>query len=111
VFGNRHLAATVFRLVVEETTTLAACLMPDHLHWLLSDASHALETIRRFKSLSTHVGWRENRQGKLWQRSFWDHVIRRDENLRAVAEYIVQNPVRAGLVAEADQYPYRLIRL
>ena len=111
MFSEHQLADSVFRLLVDEERTVAACLMPDHLHWILSDASQALETIRGFKSLSTHIAWRAGIQGKLWQRSFWDHVIRRDEDLCQVARYITQNPVRANLAAEASHYPYQVMRL
>ena len=35
-----------------------------------------------------------------------DHVIRTEENLQAVIQYIMNNPVRKGIVEKADQYPY-----
>jgi len=111
VFANHPLAQRIFNLVIDEEQTVAACLMPDHLHWILSDASQALITIRRFQSLSTHIAWRTGIQGKLWQRSFWDHVIRRKENLREMARYIALNPLRANLVAEVEEYPFQVIRL
>jgi REP element-mobilizing transposase RayT len=85
--------------------------MPDHLHWLLADASRAGDAVIRFKSLSTRVSWQRGVRGRLWQRSYWDHVIRRQEDLREVAEYIVQNPVRAGLVRQASEYPWQIMKL
>jgi len=110
-FVDHRLALEVFRLVVEQEYTLAACLMPDHLHWLLADASRAPDAVSRFKSLSTRVSWQGSIRGRLWQRSYWDHVIRRQEDLREVAEYIIQNPVRAGLVRQADEYPWQIMKL
>ncbi|MGB5161465.1 MAG: transposase [Thermoanaerobaculia bacterium] len=110
-FLDHSLARPVFELLNEQDCTLAACLMPDHLHWLLSDASRAQEAVSRFKSVSTRTSWSQGRHGKLWQRSFWDHVIRRQEDLKAVAEYIIQNPVRQGLVREAREYPFHVTRL
>jgi REP-associated tyrosine transposase len=111
VFADPTLARLAFSLVLAEPRTLAACLMPDHLHWLLADASEMESTVRRLKSVSTrsaHVsGW----SGPLWQRSYWDHVVRRAEDLERLARYIVENPVRRGLVAEAERYPFQVIRL
>src|SRR4030043_46049 len=43
---------------------------------------------------------------KIWQRSAFDHVIRIEENLKTVIEYIMNNPVRKGIVGKADDYSY-----
>ena len=63
------------------------------------------DLVRSFKSYSTYIARTLGHGPKLWQRSYWDHVLRRDEDVRIVAEYIVQNPVRAGIVDEACRYP------
>jgi len=42
-----------------------------------------------------------------WQRDFFDQRLRRDESLEQKATYILQNPVRAGLVGSADDWPFR----
>ena len=44
------------------------------------------------------------RSGSLWQRESFDHILRRDEDLIEKAEYIANNPVRAGLVARPEEY-------
>lgn len=83
--------------------TLAFVVMPDHLHWLLSlgiGADLAAE-VQAVKSVSAHrVG------GKVWQRGFHDRAIRREEDLPAVARYVVANPVRAGLVQRVGEYSH-----
>jgi putative transposase len=43
----------------------------------------------------------------LWQPGFFDHVLRNDESYAQKWEYIRDNPVRAGLVAEWHQWPYQ----
>jgi len=43
---------------------------------------------------------------KLWQPSFYDHVLRNDEDLPAVARYILNNPVRKGLVDHYTEYVF-----
>jgi putative transposase len=46
------------------------------------------------------------RQGKLWQPRYFDHIVRAEEDLRAIAEYILNNPVRKGLVERAENWPW-----
>ncbi len=43
---------------------------------------------------------------KLWQRSYYDHVVRRAESLEEICKYILENPVRKGLVENYREYPY-----
>jgi len=87
---------------------IAYCLMPDHLHILVQageDAKDLREFVRGFKSycsVATPVA--TNR--KLWQRGFYEHILRKEENVADVAEYILNNPVRKGLVEERDQYKW-----
>lgn len=42
----------------------------------------------------------------LWQKGFHDHAVRKEEDLPALARYVVANPVRAGLVQRVGQYPH-----
>ncbi|WP_439862298.1 REP-associated tyrosine transposase [Pseudomonas sp. MBLB4136] len=82
--------------------TLAFVVMPDHLHWLLQLQQGSLSAVvGRVKSISAR------RLGSaVWQAGFHDRAIRRDEDLQAVARYVVANPLRAGLVAGVGQYPH-----
>jgi len=58
------------------------------------------------KSASTHkINRLLNRGGQVWQRESFDQ-LRRQESVQAKVEYIVQNPVRAGLVKTAMDYPW-----
>jgi len=85
--------------------------MPDHLHWLPTDASLAANALNRFKSLSTRVNWQEGIRGRLWKRSYWHQVIPCEEDLRVVYEYIPQNPIRAGRVRQAREYPFQIMKM
>ncbi|MNE68641.1 hypothetical protein D3C80_1643130 [compost metagenome] len=44
--------------------------------------------------------------GRLWQKGFHDHALRREEDVKAVARYVVANPLRAGLVEKLADYPF-----
>ena len=88
---------------------LCYCLMPDHLHVIVSPGASALplsKFLNVFKGRTTRVFKYKENLKKIWQRSAFDHVIRTEENLKAVIEYIMNNPVRKGIVQKADEYPY-----
>ena len=88
---------------------LAWVLMPDHVHLLLE--LHPRETpalaVARIKAavsrcLARAHPWRQ----RCWSPGFHDHALRNDEAAVRVARYVVLNPVRAGLVARAGDYPF-----
>ena len=87
--------------------TLAWVIMPDHLHWLLIPVSEPLDAIlRRIKSDSARVVNRNRGvTGSLWQKGYHDHALRKEEDIRAAARYIVANPLRAGIVKHIGDYP------
>ena len=77
------------------------CLMPDHLHVLLSPADSGTvlsQWLDRFKSYTTHEFMKAGGRAPLWQRSAYDHVCRAGETAEVVLAYIAGNPVRAGFV-------------
>ena len=87
---------------------IAYCFMPDHLHLLIegrSDASDCKRLIARAKQYSAFHFSRTYHQ-ELWQRYGFEHVLRDDEVSQIVARYIVENPIRAGLVRRIEDYPY-----
>jgi REP element-mobilizing transposase RayT len=84
-------------------------LMPDHIHALLS--------FPRDKSMSRTVGdWKHFhavQTGIIWQEGYFDHRLRDDERgeqLSAKINYIRQNPVAAGLCADATEWPWWIER-
>ena len=92
-----------------EVELYAYCLMPDHLHLLLrlgSDRWMLGELIGAMKSWTTRGSWRLGYQGKLWQDRFYDRILRRSNDAAKIGMYILRNPVRKGLVASPDDYPY-----
>lgn len=65
-----------------------------------------LTFVGRFKNLVQRAAWRHGVLGAFWQKSFWDHMVRRQEDLAVVVAYVMANPVRAGLVARPEDYPF-----
>ena len=88
--------------------SLAWVVMPDHVHWLFQLGEHAdLSTaVKRFKARSARrVNDHLKRRGALWQKSYYDRAVRREEGIKDVARYIIANPLRAGLVEHIGDYP------
>ena len=87
----------------------AFVIMPDHFHWLVRlTGERSLSTcVNLVKSLATReIHDSGNYRGKVWQRGFYDRAIRKEDDLVAVARYIVANPLRAGLVNSVRHYPH-----
>ncbi len=100
-FEDKHLLG--------DARMLAWVLMPDHAHWLIQigDNDDLSTVVSRLKSASARqVNRVLERTGALWQRAYHDHALRNDEDVVTVARYIVANPIRAGLVQRAGDYPF-----
>jgi putative transposase len=86
---------------------LVYCFMPDHVHLLiegLRDDSDARKFIVKSKQCSAHAYATRFRE-RLWQPFGYEHVLRDDEEVQVVARYILENPVRGGLVSCVRDYP------
>ncbi len=82
--------------------------MPDHVHWLmqLRETATLENVIQSVKSVSAHrLNRRLRRNGKVWQAGYHDHALRQEEDVQALARYVVANPLRAGLVKRLGDYP------
>ena len=92
----------------ERFAIIAYVFMPDHVH-LLVGAEPSGSDLQRFVSLAKQrAAWdcRQAANGRLWQPSFYDHVLRDDESELPFIRYILENPVRAGIVTRCEDYPY-----
>lgn len=83
--------------------------MPDHFHALLQlgerdDLSGFMNRIksRVGRAVNSHLG----RVGPVWQGGYHDHLLRKEQDLKETARYVVLNPVRAGLVRRIAEYPH-----
>ena len=86
-------------------------VMPDHVHLVLTplygdyELLSILEIMHGIKSSSAHqINKLLNRKGQVWQHESFDHVLRREEAIVAKVEYVIENPVRAGLVRSPSEY-------
>ncbi|NBA95906.1 transposase [Pseudomonas sp. R5(2019)] len=112
VFADWRLGRRVvsqFRQAQEEglASSIAWVVMPDHFHWLIElRAGELSDVVRRTKARTTHsVNAAMGRSGRLWQAGFHDRAVRREEDVKRLARYVIANPVRAGLVERVGDYP------
>jgi REP element-mobilizing transposase RayT len=82
-------------------------ILPDHVH--LFCAPHGEVPLAywvRFWRVLVSRRWPRPQDQPIWQRSFWDTQLRRGDRYEAKWEYVRNNPVRHGLVAQARDWPY-----
>lgn len=100
---------TIFNTAEKAVTDLMTiCIMPDHIHLLLIpkgeySTNYFMRVLKRKISyLLKRCGFRP----PFWQRSYYDHIVRKGENIEKIINYILQNPVRKGLVDSFEEYPW-----
>ena len=97
-------------------------LLPDHLHciWTLPEGDADFSTrwmmIKRSVSLACReiyhrADWMttsksKHRESTIWQRRFWEHQIRDEDDLVRHVDYIHFNPVKHGNVQRVGDWPY-----
>ena len=84
-------------------------IMPDHVHFFCAPGAVEREIKGWMSYWRNQVTreWPEPTQKPIWQSDFWDTQMRNLEHYAAKWEYVRQNPVRAGLVAETDDWSYQ----
>ena len=101
--------------------TIAWVLLPDHLHTIWRMPEHDSDFSLRWSLIKQHVtrecgdevgdtaptrSREKRREGTLWQRRFWEHMIRDDTDLRQHIDYIHYNPVKHRYVTRVSDWPY-----
>jgi putative transposase len=102
--------------------TQAVCLLPDHLHciWTLPEAdadfsvrwkeikrSFSHQYLNQIGPGGTRNESRQRRhEAAIWQRRFWEHALRDEEDLNHHLDYLHFNPVKHGLVTKAADWPW-----
>lgn len=92
-----------------QLSMLAACLMPNHFHLVVSQASRTDISRWMHWLLTTHTHrhhLRRGSSGRVWQGRFKAFAIERDQHLLTVMRYVERNPLRAGLVMRAENWPW-----
>jgi putative transposase len=113
IFANPPFARAISRYFLAAAATEnfclhAWCIMPDHVHLLVEGQAMECRVFRfmqRWKGGST-LSFRKRFGRGLWQRAYYDHILRPKESPDPFAWYIWMNPVRKGLCRVPEEYPW-----
>jgi putative transposase len=112
-FNDEDRAVYLFLLktysVKWKSSILCYCLMPNHVHLLIRPSSEgSLQKMMQGITLcyTQHINRKYHRTGRLWESRFHSCLIDQEEYLWAVTRYIEQNPVRAAIVRNPEDYRY-----
>jgi putative transposase len=111
--ANDHVHASFIKFVQRAQTDFGIAvgryvILPDHLHLFVRLPDHVklsdwIGTLKRFLA---HAVEATVSSDPVWQRGFFDHVLRNSESYAEKWSYVRENPVRAGLVKSADEWPF-----
>ncbi len=95
-------------LIVCNLGSLVHLFMPNHLHIITLGKSSSSNPLLFMKNFKQKTGfWHSKSMNHFkWQKNFYDHIIRDDEDLINQIYYILNNPVRKEMVEHWNEYPY-----
>jgi putative transposase len=83
--------------------------MPDHCHLLIEGRNEDADLWRAVVEFKQKTGFWLSRNGfkTSWQKDFFDHILRRDEDVLMQTRYILNNPCRQGIADDWRRYPLK----
>ena len=91
---------------------VAYSILPEHFHALVNCNGNDLATIMQKVKLSFSKRYRNNaeiKKGQIWQRRYWDHIIRNESDFNTHIDYIHYNPVKHNLVMRPFEWEFSSI--
>lgn len=114
VFKNPVLITQFTETLITEAAnhncdTLIYLFMPDHLHAILRGTTENAEPLKAMNKFKQKTGYwfSRNLTQAQWQKNYYDHLIRNEESVLKQVRYIMDNPVRGGLVTNWIEYPFK----
>jgi putative transposase len=100
----------------------AIVILPDHLHVVMTLPADDADFAGRWRRIKGHfsssllgkktpIQRRANGELALWQRRYWEHTVRDEEDFARHVDYIHYNPVKHGLVTRVRDWPYSSFHL
>ncbi|MBC8205167.1 transposase [bacterium] len=113
IFNNKDFVHEIMAIIRKEADlhriqVFAFCIMPDHLHLLISTTSDCslVDWIALIKGKITRQSWNYGFKDTIFQKSFYDHFLRKEDDLFKQVRYILENPLRKGLSEVYSKFPY-----
>jgi putative transposase len=119
LYGNNHLANPEVAEICKHTLhfpdgkeykLICYCIMPNHIHLVFEliegnkEISKIMQSIKRISARKCNLFL--NRTGKFWQDESYDRLVRDDKELYFIIQYVLMNPVSAGLVKNWGDWKY-----
>ena len=93
---------------------LAYCIMPNHVHVVFTVERSGASLYKVLQSLKAYTAGEANKilhkNGAFWQHESYDHVVRDGKELERTIDYVLYNPVKAGLVSSREQWKWSYCR-
>lgn len=93
---------------------LAYCIMPNHVHMVFTVERSGTSLYRVLQSLKAYTAKEANKilrqNGAFWQHESYDHVVRDGKELERIIDYVLHNPVKAGMVSGREQWKWSYCR-
>jgi putative transposase len=85
----------------------AYCVMPDHVHFLVEGIAGDCNLVQLVEWFKQQTAYQFNKlhRRQLWQRRYYDHILRSGDPIEDIATHIWWNPVRKGICSEPHSYP------
>ncbi len=112
--GDRFTFMDILSRTIERTSWIchAFCLMTNHYHLVvetpLANLSNGMRELNG--NYTKSFNWRHDRGGHLFQARFKSILVEKEHYLRELIRYVVLNPVRAGMVEKAEDWPWSSFR-
>ncbi len=93
----------------EECEAHIYLFMPDHCHFLIEGKSENSDMWKFAVDFKQRSGYwlAKNGYSEKWQKDFYDHILRRNEDVKKQIEYILKNPIRKGIVDNWKEYTFK----
>ena len=111
-FSDREFADRVVELLIAIAAAFkfevtAYVIMPDHVHFVVTAVEENADFKAMLKKFKQKTGYEySQRHGRrLWQKGYWERILRDGDNPLSVCRYLIENPVRARLVKHPGEYP------
>jgi REP element-mobilizing transposase RayT len=106
--ANMVIAQFLRTAAEHDMAVLVYCVMADHMHLLVDGLHDGAELLPFMKLAKQRAGYLfKQKYGRtLWQKGYYEHILRDEERTEDVVFYIIANPVRKHLVERPLDYPY-----
>lgn len=96
----------------------AFCIMPNHVHLVCTPLAESEDTFYSVSAImhaiKRHTAFHANkllkRTGDIWHHENYDHYVRNDDELSRIIEYVLHNPISAGLVKSLEKWNWSFCR-